>query len=81
MLQQLQKDIDYKTFLEEFPRIHPNCEKIKGTVCGVYVETIADPKMRLIRQMYKLIDEFVKGKAMEKIFREIKIIYFWRIVK
>lgn len=68
--EQLQKDVDYKTFFEQAPCINPNCEKIKGTVCGVRVETIEEPMMRLIRYLDKLIDELAKGKAMEKILRE-----------
>lgn len=67
--QQLEKDADYKTFFEEAPCIHPNREKITGTVCGVRVENIEDPLMKLIRCLDKLIDELAKGKAMEKILR------------
>lgn len=67
---QLQNDVDYKTFFEQAPCINPNCEKIKGTVCGVRVEDIEDPMMKLIRYLDKLIDELAKGKAMEKILRE-----------
>lgn len=66
---QLQKDVDYKTFFEQAPCINPNCEKIKGTVCGIRVENIEDPMMKLIRYLDKLIDELAKGKAMEKILR------------
>ena len=36
-------------------------------VCGVRVEAIADPVMREIRYLDKLIDELAKGKTMEKI--------------
>ena len=66
---QLDEDVDYKTFFEQAPCIHPNSEKIKGTVCGVHVENIEDPMMRQIRYLDKLIDELAKGKAMEKILR------------
>lgn len=69
LLEQLEKDVDYKTFFEEAPCINPNCEKIKGVVCGVRVENVEDPMMRLIRYLDKLIDELAKGKAMEKILR------------
>lgn len=68
--QQLLKDVDYKTFFEQAPYINPNCEKITGTVCGIRVENIEDPMMRLIRYLDKLIDELAKGKAMKKILRE-----------
>jgi len=39
-------------------------------VCGVRVEDIADPMMREIRYLDKLIDELARGKAMEKILRK-----------
>ena len=38
-------------------------------VCGVRVEEVADPLMREIRYLDKLVDELAKGKAMEKILR------------
>lgn len=68
--QQLLNDTDYKTFFQQAPCINRNCEKIKGVVCGVRVENIEDPMMRLIRYLDKLIDELAKGKAMEKILRD-----------
>jgi len=43
---------------------------ITGVVCGVRVEDIADPTMREIRYLDKLIDELAKGRAMEKILRK-----------
>lgn len=69
LMQQLQDGVDYKAFFEQAPCINPNCEKIKGTVCGVRVEDIEDPLMRQIRYLDKLIDELAKGKAMDKILR------------
>jgi len=42
---------------------------IKGVVCGIRVEDVAEPLMREIRYLDKLIDELAKGKAMEKILR------------
>lgn len=70
MMEQLQKEVDYQTFFEQAPCINPNCKKIKGSVCGVRVESIEDPLMQLIRCLDKLIDELAKGKSMEKICRE-----------
>lgn len=69
LMQQLQDEVDYKTFFEQASCINPNCEKIKGTVCGVRVEDIEDPLMKQIRYLDKLIDELAKGKAMDKILR------------
>jgi hypothetical protein len=39
-------------------------------VCGVRVEDVAEPAMREIRYLDKLIDELAKGKAMKKILRQ-----------
>lgn len=70
LLQQLQNDVDYETFFHQAPCINPKCELIRGTVCGVRVETIEHPLMRNIRYLDKLIDELAKGKPMEKILRK-----------
>jgi len=51
------------------PEMNPNRKLIKGTVCGVRVESIGEPLMQEIRYLDKLIDELAKGKAMEKILR------------
>jgi hypothetical protein len=39
-------------------------------VCGIRVEEIEDPLMQQIRYLDKLIDEFAKGKPMDKILRQ-----------
>lgn len=67
---QLAKRTDFETFFAEAPRINPARGLIKGVVCGVRVETIAEPTMREIRCLDKLIDELAHGKAMDKILRE-----------
>ena len=67
---QLEKEVDFRTFFEQAPRIHPNAALIKGVVCGVRVEEVDDPLMQKIRFLDKLIDELAKGKAMEKILRQ-----------
>lgn len=46
-------------------------ELIKGIVCGVRVENVEEPLMREIRYLDKLIDELAKGKAMDKILRDV----------
>jgi hypothetical protein len=66
---QLHKQKDFETFLQEAPRLNPSRTLIKGVVCGVRVEEVEDPTMREIRYLDKLIDELAKGKTMEKIFR------------
>lgn len=69
LAQQIQDDVDYKTFFHRAPCINPNCDKVKGTICGVRVENIEDPVIKLARCLDKLVDELAKGKAMEKILR------------
>lgn len=49
--------------------LRPRSDLITGVVCGVRVETVADPLMQKIRYLDKLIDELAKGKKMESILR------------
>jgi hypothetical protein len=69
----LDGELAARTNFEEFfaaaPALNPARSLITGVVCGVRVEEIADPLMREIRYLDKLIDELAKGKAMEKILR------------
>lgn len=67
---QLEKQSDVETFLAEAPQLNPARAMIKGVVCGVRVEDIAEPTMREIRYLDKLIDELARGKAMAKILRQ-----------
>jgi hypothetical protein len=57
-------------FFAEAPAMNPARSLIKGVICGVRVEEIAEPTMREIRYLDKLIDELARGKAMEKILRQ-----------
>lgn len=69
-LQQVMKSgADLETFFTKAPRMHPNAELITGVVCGVRVEEVADPLMRKLRHLDKLIDELAHGKKLESIFR------------
>jgi len=61
--------IDFQTFFDQAPGIHPNSSQIKGVVCGIRVEDIQDPITQKIRYLDKLIDELAKGKAIDKILR------------
>jgi len=65
----LEQKTNFEAFFAQAPRMNPNRALIKGVVCGVRVEDIAEPTMREIRYLDKLIDELAKGKAMEKILR------------
>ena len=66
---QLARQTDFRTFFDQAPDLNPARADIKGVVCGVRVEDVADPLMREIRYLDKLVDELAKGKAMEKILR------------
>ena len=66
---QVKQQKDFETFFAEAPALHPNSSLITGVVCGVRVEEVADPLMRKIRQLDKLIDELAKGKDLAKILR------------
>ncbi|MFN7959101.1 MAG: DUF2200 domain-containing protein [Holophagaceae bacterium] len=62
-------NIDFQTFFDQAPALHPNSSKITGVVCGVRVEDLQDPMTQKIRYLDKLIDELAKGKPMDKILR------------
>jgi hypothetical protein len=62
--------IDFQTFFDQAPAIHPNSTLIKGVVCGIRVEDIHDPITQKIRYLDKLIDELANGKSMDKILRQ-----------
>lgn len=68
--QQIAQENNFETFFAQAPAMHPNSVLIKGAVCGVRVETIADPLMQKIRYLDKLIDELAQGKALERILRK-----------
>ncbi|MCC5875798.1 MAG: DUF2200 domain-containing protein [Candidatus Sumerlaeia bacterium] len=67
---QLELENDFETFFAQAPAMNPNCNLIKGVVCGVRVEEVEDPLMQKIRYLDKLVDELAKGKKMEKILRQ-----------
>jgi hypothetical protein len=66
---QLATDVDLETFFREAPRMNPKAKLITGVVCGVRVEDVADPLMRKIRYLDKLVDELAGGKTLQSIFR------------
>lgn len=60
------------TSFEEFfaaATMNPNSDLITGVVCGVRVEEVADPLMKKIRYLDKLVDELARGKALDKVLR------------
>ena len=62
-------NVDFEAFFAQAPRMNPNAGLIKGVVCGVRVEDVADPLMQKIRYLDKLIDELARGKKMESMLR------------
>lgn len=64
----LAANADFEAFFAQ-ARLNPARSQIKGLVCGVRVEEVAEPLMREIRYLDKLIDELAKGRAMAKILR------------
>lgn len=66
---QLEKQVDIKTFFHQAIHFNQNSNLITGTICNVRVENIEDPLMQKIRYLDKLIDELAKGKPMDKILR------------
>lgn len=61
--------VDFEAFFAQAPLMNPNVGLIKGVVCGVRVEDVADPLMQQIRYLDKLIDELARGKKMASILR------------
>jgi len=65
----LENGITYGDFFRQAPQPNDNRRFIRGSVCGVKLETITNPLMLEIRYLDKLVDELAKGKSMEKILR------------
>ena len=66
---QIAEKTDFRSFFAQAPRLNPARANITGTVCGVRVEEVAEPLMREIRYLDKLVDELAKGRPMAKILR------------
>ena len=64
---QLAAKSDFETFFAQAPAPNPARAEIKGMICGVRVEEVAEPLMREIRYLDKLIDDLARGRPMEKI--------------
>lgn len=61
-------DGDLEAFVTAAP-FPPEADLVRGVVCGVRVEEVADPAMRRVRQIDKIVDELAKGKALAKVIR------------
>ena len=65
----LANKVTFEDFFDQAPGMNPARSLVTGVVCRVRVEDVAEPTMREIRYLDKLIDELAKGKAMAKILR------------
>jgi hypothetical protein len=65
----IESKLDLEAFFTQAPQLNPNARLIQGVICGMRVEEIADPLMRKIRYLDKLIDELARGKRMASILR------------
>lgn len=63
----LKKQTDFETFFREAPKPNPARKQLKGVICGVRIEEIAEPTMREIRYLDKLVDDLAKGRALDKL--------------
>lgn len=59
--------VDYRTFLLSAPSYDPGWENVKGTVCGIRVESIENELIRKMRVLDKLVDDLAKGRSIERI--------------
>lgn len=50
-------------------KLNPDARLVTGVICGYRVEEIADPLVRQVRCLDKLVDELARGRKMEKILR------------
>lgn len=66
----LESDLAYGSFFQNAPCLNEKRRLIKGSICGVKVESIQDPLMQEIRYLDKLVDELAKGKSLDKILRK-----------
>lgn len=58
------------TTVQEFfdaAEMHPESVTITGVVCGVRIADIADPLMRRVRILDKIVDDLAKGRPLERV--------------
>lgn len=57
--------------MDNAPSFNEKAYRIKGKICGVQIEEIANPTMQKIRFLDKLVDELAKGKSIELILKKL----------
>ena len=67
----LTTDTNLEQFIAEAPKLNEARTEIRGVICGVRIEEIDDDLMRELRYLDKMIDELARGRAMQKILREL----------
>ena len=68
----LERFIAEKASFERFfaeATLHPNAALIAGTICGYRIEEIETQLTREVRYLDKLVDEWAKGRKLEKVLR------------
>ena len=68
---QIKNKNSLETFFKEAPKLNPKAKQITGSICGVRIQDIDNPLMKMMRFMDKLVDELAQGRPMEKIRREV----------
>jgi hypothetical protein len=66
----LAEGTDFRRFFAEAPALNPARDRVTGVICGVRIEEIAEPLMREIRILDKLVDELAKGRPLAKVLRQ-----------
>jgi hypothetical protein len=61
---------DLAAFFAGAPAPNPARMAVTGPVCGVRVEAVADPLMREIRILDRLVDELARGRPLERVLRQ-----------
>jgi hypothetical protein len=64
----IKERVTFATFFQH-ASLNPNAHLITGVICGYRVEDIEVTLTQQVRYLDKLVDEFAKGRKMEKILR------------
>ena len=61
------------TFFEFFAEaeLNPKATLVTGVICGYRIEALDNELTRNVRVLDKLVEELAKGRALEKILREV----------
>lgn len=61
------KEMVLEDFFMNAPQPHPKRFEVRGTICGVRVEEVAEPVMREIRIVDLLLERLVRGKTVDNL--------------